>query len=121
MVETIEARFGNISKLPTKIQWLIGNGPAGAANKTLARARILNLEPSKTPSHSSESNGMAEAFAKKFKRDYEWAGDLSSAEAVMIELPNWFNDYNEVAPRLGLRILSPRQFTRECELENLID
>ena len=119
MVETVEARFGNVTKLPNKIQWLTDNGPAYVANETVAFARILNLDPCTTPSYSPESNGMAEAFVKTFKRDYAWFGDLSSARAVMAQLPKWFEDYNETAPHKGLKMLSPRQFRRERELKNL--
>jgi len=114
MVETVEARFG-ISVAPKRVQWLTDNGPAYIANETVETARRLNLEPCTTPSYSPESNGMAEAFVKTFKRDYVWSGDLSSAITVMGQLEKWFQDYNENAPHKGLKMLSPRQFRREME------
>jgi transposase InsO family protein len=43
-----------------------------AAGRTLEIAVALNLEPCFTPVQSPESNGMAEAFVKTFKRDYLW-------------------------------------------------
>lgn len=39
---------------------------------------------------------MAEAFVKTFERDYVSMGDLSTADAVRSQLPNWFQDYNEI-------------------------
>lgn len=119
MVETIEARFGAVTKAPKKIQWLTDNGPGYIALDTVACARSLNLEPCTTPSYSPESNGMAEAFVKTFKRDYAWTADLSDAKTVMEQLPRWFEDYNERAPHKGLKMLSPRQFRRRQEQKQL--
>jgi transposase InsO family protein len=62
---------------------------------------------------------MAEAFVKTFKRDYVWSADLSDARRVMEQLPQWFEDYNEVAPHKGLKMLSPRQFRRKQEHQQL--
>ena len=45
---------------------------------------------------------MAEAFVKKFKRDYVWSATLTNAAKVMEQLPAWFEDYNERAPHKGL-------------------
>ena len=72
-----------------------------------------------TPSYGPESNGMAEAFVKTFKRDYVWSADLFDARKVMEQLPHWFEDYNEVAPHKGLRMLSPRQLRRQQEHQQL--
>lgn len=114
MIETVEARFGT-PVAPKRVQWLTDNGPAYIANETVETARRLNLEPCTTPSYSPDSNGMAEAFVKTFKRDYVWSADLSSAVVVMGQLASWFEDYNENAPHKGLKMLSPRQFRREME------
>ena len=119
MAETLEARFGAVTQAPHKIQWLSDNGPGYVANETVEFARSLNLEPCTTPSYSPESNGMAEAFVKTFKRDYVWTADLSDARKVMEQLPKWFEDYNENAPHKGLKMLSPRQFRRRQEKQNL--
>ena len=53
-----------------------------------------------------------EAFVKTIKRDYVYLNDVSSARAVLSQLPAWFADYNENHPHKGLRMLSPRQFRR---------
>jgi putative transposase len=59
---------------------------------------------------------MSEAFVKTFKRDYAYVGDISSKEAVMKQLPRWFEDYNEKAPHKALKMLSPREFIRNKKL-----
>jgi len=55
---------------------------------------------------------MAEAFVKTFKRDYVYLAKLSDAQSALAQLPAWFEDYNEVAPHSGLRMLSPRAHRR---------
>lgn len=110
MVETMQYRFGNVDKLPQKIQWLTDNGPCYVARKTVLFGRDIGLEICTTRPYSPESNGMAEAFVKTIKRDYVWHGDLSSAEVVMAQLPKWFEDYNQCAPHKGLNMMSPREY-----------
>ena len=68
MVQCVEQRFGDL-RAPHRVQWLTDNGSIFAANRTLEIAAALNLEPCFTPVESPESNGMAEAFEKPFKRD----------------------------------------------------
>ena len=106
-------RFGDSCKLPNTIQWLTDNGPCYTARRTVNFARQLGFDVCTTRPYSPESNGMAEAFVKTFKRDYVWLGDLSCAAAVFKQLPLWFDDYNENAPHKGLKMLSPRQFLRK--------
>jgi len=115
MVESIETRFGNLPTLTKPIQWLSDNGPCFIAHETVRVGRMLGFEICTTPSYSPESNGMAEAFVKTFKRDYVWSASLNDARSVMQQLPGWFEDYNERAPHKGLKILSPRQFRRRQE------
>lgn len=109
ILETTEYRFGN-PKAPKGIQWLTDNGKCFTAKDTVAFARELGFDVRTTPAYSPQSNGVAEAFVKTFKRDYVWFGDLSNAESVMKQLPFWFEDYNNNAPHKGLRMKSPREF-----------
>ena len=111
MVETVEYRF-NQPELPHKIQWLSDNGPAYTAHETVRFGRSLGFDICTTPAYSPESNGMAEAFVKTFKRDYVYVNDCSDADTVMRQLSKWFDDYNECAPHKGLKMLSPRQFLK---------
>jgi len=110
MTESMQYRFGPVNKLPKKIQWLSDNGPCYVSRKTVTFGRELGFEVCTTRPYSPESNGMAEAFVKTFKRDYVWFGDLSSAIAVMEQLPMWFDDYNNHAPHKGLKMMSPKQY-----------
>ncbi len=112
MAETMQYRYGNVNQLPHKVQWLTDNGPCYIARETVLFGRSIGLEICTTRPYSPESNGMAEAFVKTFKRDYVWLGDLSSAEKVMAQLPKWFEDYNTNAPHKGLNMMSPRQYIR---------
>ncbi len=112
MLESVEYRFGKVLRLPHQIQWLSDNGPCYVSHETVAFARNLGFEVCTTPSYSPESNGMAEAFVKSFKRDYVWFGDLKDAISVMKQLPQWFDEYNENAPHKGLKMMSPRQYLR---------
>ncbi len=110
MVETMHYRFGQCDNLPNKIQWLTDNGPCYTAHDTVRFGRSLGFEICTTPPYSPQSNGMAEAFVKTFKRDYVYVGDLSNAEKVFKQLPVWFEDYNCNAPHKGLKMMSPRQY-----------
>lgn len=115
MTETIELRFGDVNTVPHVVQWLSDNGPCYTAHETVRYGRLRGLDIRTTPAYSPESNGMAEAFVKTFKRDYVWLGDLSSAAKVLEQLPTWFEDYNENAPHKALRMKSPREYRRELE------
>lgn len=110
MLESIEYRFGKINQLPKSIQWLSDNGPCYVSRETVSFARELGFEVCTTPAYSPESNGMAEAFVKTFKRDYIAFYDPLNAESPMKNLPAWFEDYNNFAPHKGLKMMAPREF-----------
>jgi transposase InsO family protein len=72
----------------------------------------LGFVPCFTPVRSPQSNGMAEAFVKTFKRDCVYVHDRPDAQTVLSQLPRWFEDYNESHPHKALRLKSPREFIR---------
>src|SRR5262249_22722935 len=69
MIVCVERRFGT-SKTPHLVEWLSDNGSAYIAKDTLDTATALGLQLCFTPVRSPESNGIAEAFVKTFRRDY---------------------------------------------------
>lgn len=111
MLEALEKRFG-ADRAPGRIQWLSDNGSPYVAKDTRRFARELGLEPVTTALRSPQSNGMAEAFVKTFKRDYVARMDLSNASVAMAHLAAAFEHYNEIHPHSALKLLSPRQFRR---------
>ena len=110
MTEAIEARFGLVDRLPHRIEWLSDNGPAYIASETRAFGASVGLVLCTTPIESPESNGMAEAFIKTFKRDYVAVHRLDHAQSVLEQLHGWFRDYNENHPHRGLKMMSPREY-----------
>jgi putative transposase len=111
MVAALESRFGN-EPPTTPIEWLTDNGSPYIARDTRSFAREVGLEPLTTAVRSPQSNGMAEAFVKTFKRDYVGRMDRRDALTVMRQLASAFEHYNEVHPHSALRMLSPRMFRR---------
>lgn len=111
MAMTIEARFGD-TKTEHPVEWLSDNGPPYTADATRTFGRQHGLLVCNTPAYSPESNGMAEAFVKTFKRDYVYLADVDDSQTVLRQIDGWFNDYNENAPHKGLKMRSPRQFRR---------
>jgi putative transposase len=82
------------------------------AKNTRKFARDTGLEPRTTPLESPQSNGMAEAFVRTFKRDYVRVNPLPDAQTVMRRLPSWFDHYNRVHPHKALGYRSPVEFIR---------
>ena len=112
MVAAVEHRFGQVNRLLQPIEWLSDNGSPYVARETRGFAREIGLIPKTTPLESPQSNGMAEAFARTFRRDYIRPSGCPDAETVLRSLPTWFTHYNEVHPHRALRYRSPRQFIR---------
>jgi putative transposase len=109
MVQCVERRFGTF-RAPHRVQWLTDNGSIFAAHKTVEIAMALNLEPCFTPVESPESNGMAEAFVKTFKRDYVRVTALPNADIALAQIEAWIEDYNTVHPHSRLGYRSPREY-----------
>jgi len=112
MVQSVEHRFGPVDCVPHAIEWLSDNGSCYTSKLTRGFGGQLGLICCTTPVSSPESNGMAEAFIKTFKRDYVYINDRPDAKTVISQLHQWFDDYNEVHPHKGLNMLSPREFIR---------
>jgi transposase InsO family protein len=111
MLEAVEKRFGT-TQAPYAVEWLSDNGSPYTAKETLDFAAALGLVPCFTPVHSPESNGIAEAFVKTFKRDYARVNPLPDAATLLRQITGWFDDYNESHPHSGLGMISPRAFIR---------
>lgn len=115
MLETVEYRFGQ-PKVNVPLEWLTDNGSCYTAKETVNFGRMLGLKIRTTPVYSPESNGMAEAFVKTFKRDYVYIGNLANAETVLQQLSIWIDDYNNKAPHKALKMLSPREHLRKLKM-----
>lgn len=111
MLECAERRVAAVGA-PQPVQWLADNGSVYAAAKTLDIAVALNFEPCFTPIDSPESNGVAEAFVKTFKRDYIRASPIPDALTALATVDDWINDYNDVHPRSRLAYQSPREYIK---------
>lgn len=110
---TVTHRFGEfIEKLSSPIQWLSDQGPQYTAHEMKKYGEDWGFDVRTTPAYSPESNGMAEAFVKLFKRDYVYANELWTAESVLCQLPEWFKDYNENHPHSGLGYQSPLEYKK---------
>lgn len=112
MLEAVEKRF-SADRAPHVIEWLSDNGSPYTARETRTFAGQLNLTACFTPVRSPESNGLAEAFVKTFKRDYVRVNPLPDAETVLRLLDGWFEDYNNSHPHSRLGMRSPREFIRD--------
>jgi putative transposase len=116
MVTAVEHRFGQVNRLPQPMEWLSGpkatpegryNGSPHVARETRSFARDIGLVPKTTPLESPQSNRMAEAFVRTFKRDYVHVSECPDAETVLRSLPVWFTHDNEVHPHRALGYRSP--------------
>ena len=114
LIEAVEQRFGAVEAIPDDhvLEFLSDNGGAYIAADTRSVARQLGLKPINTPVCSPQSNGMAESFVNRFKRDYVSRMDLTDAPTVMAQLPAAFEHFNEVHPHSSLKMRSPREFRR---------
>lgn len=110
IIEAVEKRFGKALQAPRQIEFLTDRGAIYRAYNVQSLARQLNLKSCFTKAYSPESNGMAEAFVNTIKRDYVYTNDCETAEKVLKMLPEWFNDYNNMAPHSALGMMSPVEY-----------
>jgi putative transposase len=85
---------------------IVGYGSPCIAKDTVDTATASGLQLYFTPVRSLESNGIAEAFVKTFKRDYARLSILPDAATVIALLSAWFEDYHEGHPHSGLKFRS---------------
>ena len=88
------------------------------ATATVLYAHELGLVAITTPTYSPQSNGIAEAFVKTFKRDYVDGAELRDAEAVLAQLGAWFDDYNTRASHSALGMRSPVDYRATLTLSS---
>jgi len=108
--EAVYRRFGSQKQKAQNIEFLTDNGPEYACQKLRGVLRDFGMVVCRTPRCSPESNGLVEAFFGSFKRDYVYQGELESREQVARSLPEWIEDYNQIAPHSALAMKSPAQF-----------
>jgi len=108
--EAVFRRFGHEKKKAQNLEFLSDNGPEYACRKLRGVLQDFGMVVCRTPRCSPESNGLVEAFFGSFKRDYVHQGELESLEAVAQKLPEWMEDYNQIAPHSALGMKSPGQF-----------
>ena len=96
MLAAVGHRFGSVDRLPVTIEWLSDNGSCYTAGNTRSFARDIGLEPRTTPIESPQSNGMAEAFVRTFKRDYVRVS-LRPDAGRHAQVVTWFTHYNRAS------------------------
>jgi putative transposase len=121
MVAAVEQRFGQINQLATPIEWLTDNGSCYTATETRRFARDIGFLPLTTPVRSPQSNGMAEAFVRTFKRDYVEVRPKPDAETVIRTLRDSFDHYNALHPHRALGYRSPREFIADRSNVNRVE
>ena len=101
-----------------KIEFLSDNGPEYRKISFRRFLRHVGFEVCNTPLRSPESNGIAEAFFKSFKRDYVYQHLCETFDEVGAKIPAWVEDYNTQAPHSALGLLSPAKFYEKWVLKN---
>jgi transposase InsO family protein len=102
--ESVEQRFGLISRLPRAIEWLSDNGSPHTAGETRKLAREIGLMPCTTP---------IQRHGRSLKRDYARVSPRPDAANVLRQLDCWFEHYNTVHPQKALGYRSRREFREQ--------
>ncbi len=113
MIDSVENRFEKL-RTPREIEFLSDRGSIYRAYNVQTLGRQLGLKSCFTAAYSPESNGMSESFVKTIKRDYVYVSDCFDAKKVLEMLPEWFKDYNHVAPHSGLGMRSPLEYRKSA-------
>jgi transposase InsO family protein len=102
----VERRFGT-NKTPHVVEWLSDNGFGLYRDKdTLDTATALGLQLCVAPVRSPWNR----RGVRQNQRDYARLSIMPDAATVIALLAAWFEDYNEVHPRTGLKFLSLKEF-----------
>ncbi len=109
---TYEMRFDSL-RAPHQVEFLTDNASAYTAQDTRIFAAQLGLVPCFTPVASPESNGIAEAFVRTFKRDYLRVNPVPSAESALSQIAGWGGRLQRDPSSLrAAHALAPRVQTR---------
>ncbi len=109
--ESLMNRFSSETVLGSrKIEFLSDNGPEYRKTTLREFLKQTGFEVCNTPVRSPESNGIAEAFFRGFKRDYVYQNLCETFEEIGAKIPEWVNDYNTQAPHSALGMLSPVKY-----------
>ena len=121
-----DRRYPTLSLSPTSA-WPLPIWPTYGYRRVHALLRrkaeengCAGLIPRTIPVESPQSNGMAEAFVRKLKRDYARVSPRPIARAVIKQLSGWLDHYNRAHPHRALGYRSPRssslaQPARACQ------
>lgn len=108
--EALFRRFGAARVQARGLEFLSDNGPEYTADRFRTTLADLGLIACHTPIRSPQSNGLAEAFFGRFKRDYVQQDGGETVADLERQVPGWIEDYNQVAPHSALGMLAPAQF-----------
>ena len=111
VTDALRKRFG--TGIPPKkgdIEFLSDNGPEYRKRRLRSYLGQAGFTVCNTPIRSPESNGIAEAFFKSFKRDYVYQNTCETFFEIGGKIPLWIEDYNTRAPHSALGMLTPVKF-----------
>jgi len=111
--DALYARFGTDRQQARGLEFLSDNGTEYLSKDLQRFLAGLGIVACRTPIRSPQSNGMAEAFFGRFKRDYVYQNCLETAEEIRRQVPGWLDDYNQQAPHRALGMKSPCEYHEE--------
>ena len=104
-----QTRDGDL-ELAADIRRLVDARPTYGYRRIAALLKRERRANDMAPVESPESNGMAEAFVKTFKRDYVRVSPIPDANTALALIDSWMEDYNTVHPHSRLGYRSPREY-----------